>query len=111
MRRFNNFLLVVAALVCGQADVAYAQVNYPNRPLQLVVTVPPGGAADFVARLIGAKLADVLGQPVVISNRAGGGGLTAGGARAQPAPGGDTLVLNTIPPPRIRPPIYAHLSH
>jgi tripartite-type tricarboxylate transporter receptor subunit TctC len=49
MRSLGNFLLVVAALVCAQARIAYAQVNYPNRPIQLVVTVPPGGAADFVA--------------------------------------------------------------
>src|SRR6185295_11521122 len=59
------------------AGTAQAQTGYPNRPIQLVVTVPPGGAADFTGRLIGAKLADALGQPVVISNRAGAGGITA----------------------------------
>src|SRR4051812_10108703 len=111
MRRFNNFLLVVAALVCGQADVAYAQVNYPNRPIQLVVTVPPGGAADFVARLIGAKLADALGQPVVISNRAGAGGITAGAAVAKSDPDGYTLLLNTIATHGIGPHIYANLPY
>ncbi len=77
MKSVPSLLLIVAALVFAQADVARAQANYPNRPIQLVVTVPPGGAADFVARLIGAKLADALGQPVVISNRAGAGGTTA----------------------------------
>ena len=83
MRRLSNLLLVVAALVCAQTGIACAQVNYPNRSIQLVVTVPPGGAADFVARLIGARLADALGQPIVISNRAGAGGITAAASVAK----------------------------
>ena len=108
MRRLSNFLLVVAALVCAQAGIVYAQGNYPNRSIQLVVTVPPGGAADFVARLIGAKLADALGQPIVISNRAGAGGITAAAAVAKSEPDGYTLLLNTIATHGIGPHIYAN---
>src|SRR5215813_7160335 len=111
MRSLNNFLLVVAALVCAQTGIAYAQVSYPNRPIQLVVTVPPGGAADFVARLIGAKLADALGQPVVISNRAGAGGITAAAAVAKSDPDRYTLLLNTIATHGIGPHIYANLPY
>jgi len=107
MRSLNNFLLVVAALVCAQEGIAHAQVGYPNRPIQLVVTVPPGGAADFVARLIGAKLADALGQPIVSSNRAGAGGITAAAAVAKSDPDGYTLLLNTIATHGIGPHIYA----
>jgi tripartite-type tricarboxylate transporter receptor subunit TctC len=103
-----NFLLVVAALVCAQAGIAHAQGNYRNRSIQLVVTVPPGGAADFVARLIGAKLADALGQPIVISNRAGAGGITAAAAVAKSEPDGYTLLLNTIATHGIGPHIYAN---
>jgi tripartite-type tricarboxylate transporter receptor subunit TctC len=74
--RFAQSLrLVVATLVWTNA--AHAQPAYPARQIQLVVTVPPGGAADFVARMVGAKLADALGQPVIIANRAGAAGLAA----------------------------------
>jgi tripartite-type tricarboxylate transporter receptor subunit TctC len=108
MRSLSNFLLVVPAFFYAHAGIAYAQGNYPNRSIQLVVTVPPGGAADFVARLIGAKLADALGQPIVISNRAGAGGITAAAAVAKSDPDGYTLLLNTIATHGIGPHIYAN---
>jgi tripartite-type tricarboxylate transporter receptor subunit TctC len=108
LRGLNNLLLIAAALVCAMAGMAQAQTGYPNRPIQLVVTVPPGGAADFTARLIGAKLADALGQPVVISNRAGAGGITAAVAVAKSEPDGYTLLLNTIATHGIGPHIYAN---
>src|SRR5215467_16301399 len=70
-------VLVVALAALAPAAPLSAQSDYPNRPIQLVVTVPPGGAADFFARIIGPRLADALGQPVVINNRAGAGGTVA----------------------------------
>jgi tripartite-type tricarboxylate transporter receptor subunit TctC len=88
-----------------------AQGNYPNRPIQLVVTVPPGGAADFVGRLIAAKLADALGQSVVITNRGDAGGTTAAAAVAKSDPDGYTLLLNTIATHGIGPHIYANLPY
>jgi tripartite-type tricarboxylate transporter receptor subunit TctC len=88
-----------------------AQGNYPNRPIQLVVTVPPGGAADFVGRLIAAKLADALGQSVVITNRGGAGGTTAAAAVAKSDPDGYTLLLNTIATHGIGPHIYTNLPY
>ena len=56
-------MLLALALACSPAA---AQSPYPSRPVQLVVPVPPGGAADFIARTVGAKLADALGASVVI---------------------------------------------
>ena len=109
MRSLPSFLLIVAAFVFAQADAAHAQANYPNRPIQLVVTVPPGGAADIVARVIGAKLSDALGQPVVINNRGGAGGTTAAAQVAKSDPDGYTLLLNTIATHGIGPHIYANL--
>ena len=111
MKSLQTFLLVVAAVVFAQPDMAWAQGSYPNRPVQLVVTVPPGGAADFVARLIAAKLADALGQPVVVSNRGGAGGTTAAAAVAKSDPDGYTLLLNTIATHGIGPHIYANLQY
>ena len=104
-------LLAVASLVFAQADIARGQASYPNRPIALVVTVPPGGAADFVGRLIGGKLADALGQPVVINNRAGAGGIVAAAAVAKAEPDGYTLLLNTIATHGIGPHIYANLPY
>ena len=111
MRRLQSLLLVVATLVFAHASIACAQNSYPNRPIQLVVTVPPGGAADFIARLIGAKLADALGQTVVISNRGGAGGTTAAAAVAKSEADGYTLLLNTIATHGIGPHIYANLPY
>jgi tripartite-type tricarboxylate transporter receptor subunit TctC len=111
MRSLPSFFLIVAAFVIAQVDATRAQANYPNRPIQLVVTVPPGGAADIIARIIGAKLADALGQPVVINNRAGSGGTTAAAQVAKADPDGYTLLLNTIATHGIGPHIYANLGY
>src|SRR5436190_22721288 len=96
MRSLPSFLLIVAAFVLGRADTMRAEANYPNRPIQLVVTVPPGGAADIVARVIGTKLSEALGQQVIIVNRGGAGGTTAAAQVAKSEPDGYTLLLNTI---------------
>src|SRR5476651_601276 len=111
MRSLPIFLLIVAAFVFAQADATRAQASYPNRPIQLVVTVPPGGAADIIARVIGAKLSDALGQPVVIVNRGGAGGTTAAAQVAKADPDGYTLLLNTIATHGIGPHIYANLPY
>src|SRR6202035_6068930 len=67
--------------------------NYPNPPLRLSVPFPPGGPADTIARIVGAKMSEHWGQPVVIENRAGGN--TAIGAElvAKSAPDGYTLLV------------------
>jgi tripartite-type tricarboxylate transporter receptor subunit TctC len=111
MRSLPSFLLIVAAFVFAQTDTTRAQASYPNRPIQLVVTVPPGGAADIIARVIGAKLSDALGQPVVIVNRGGAGGTTAAAQVAKADPDGYTLLLNTIATYGIGPHIYANLGY
>ena len=111
MRVLKSLLLVVAALVCGWAGPVRAEPGYPSRPIQLVVTVPPGGAADFVARMVGAKLAYTLGQPVVIANRGGAGGTTAAAGVAKSDPDGYTLLLNTIATHGIGPHLYANLPY
>jgi tripartite-type tricarboxylate transporter receptor subunit TctC len=102
-------LLVVAAL--AWTSLVQAQPAYPTRQIQLVVTVPPGGAADFVARMVGAKLADALGQPVIIANRGGAAGTTAAASVAKADPDGYTLLLNTIATHGIGPHLYVNLPY
>ncbi len=104
---FGFWCLVIAALV----PAAQAQDGYPSKSITLVVTVPPGGAADFVARLIGQKLSDALGQPVIISNRGGAGGAIAADNVAKSAPDGYTLLLNSITTHGIGPHLYSNLPY
>ncbi len=111
MRLLQGLLIAVAMLVCGRLESAWAQPAYPSRPIQLVVTVPPGGAADLVARMVGAKLADALGQSVIIVNRGGAAGTTAAAGVAKADADGYTLLLNTIATHGIGPHLYANLPY
>jgi tripartite-type tricarboxylate transporter receptor subunit TctC len=103
---------VVAAFgILAVLTAVRAEESYPSRPITLVVPVPPGGAADFIARLVGSKLSEALGQPVVISNRAGASGIIASDSVAKAAPDGYTLLLNSITTHGIGPHLYAHLPY
>ena len=84
--------LIVAG---GFAALAAHAQQYPNRPLRLIVPYPPGASVDFTARLMGQRLAEGLGQPVVIDNRAGGGGVIAAELAARAVPDGYTLFFGT----------------
>src|SRR5665647_1759692 len=84
-----------------------AQTPYPNRPIKLLVGIPPGGAPDVVARLVGQYLSESLGQPVVIENRTGANGNIAGEATAKALPDGYTLLLAADSGIVINPHVYA----
>jgi len=90
---------------------ALAQSDFPSRPLRLVVTVPPGGAADFIARLIGGKLAESLGQTVVVENKAGASGTIAADAVAKAPADGYTLLQNSITTHGIGPHLFSKLPY
>lgn len=113
MRNIRRWLTVVAALsIVLLAMPAHAQTPaYPARPVTLVVTVPPGGAADFTARLIGAKMGESLGQQVVILNKGGASGTIATDFVAKSKPDGYTLLLNAISTHGIGPHLFAQLPY
>src|SRR3954451_1369703 len=100
--------LFALLLVCSSA---FAQTEFPSRAIRLVVTVPPGGAADFIARLVGGKLSESLGQPVVVENKAGASGTIAADAVAKAPADGYTLLQNSITTHGIGPHLFASLSY
>jgi tripartite-type tricarboxylate transporter receptor subunit TctC len=87
-------LLLAAALLLA-ALPAHAQTWSPNRPIRWIVGFAAGGVGDTTARLVGQKLSEVLGQPVVIENRPSAGGIVASETVARAAPDGHTLLLVT----------------
>ena len=98
-----------ACVLCGTA--AIAAETFPVRPLRLIVPVPPGGGADFVARGYAQLLTQSLGQQVVVDNRGGAAGIIAMEAVAKAAPDGYTLVQTNISTVSINPFIYAKLPY
>ena len=86
--------LGATVLSLNPASVA-AQASYPNRPIRFVVPYPPGGGTDFIAREIGQRITEALGQPVVIDNRPGAGATLGHGVGAKAAPDGYTILLGT----------------
>src|SRR5688572_6087830 len=103
--------LLTACFILVLSSAAMAQSDYPNRPLRLIVTVPPGGAADFIARLVGGKLSESLGQPVLVENRGGAGGTIAADAVAKAAPDGYTVLQNSITTHGVGPHLYSKLPY
>lgn len=93
MRSFLIAPLLAALLLAAFVPVASAQ--YPNRPVKLIVPFPPAGATDVVARIVAQKLAERLGQGVVVDNRPGAGGVIGSDSVAKSAPDGYTLLMAT----------------
>jgi tripartite-type tricarboxylate transporter receptor subunit TctC len=101
--------LAVAALLIAEPFAAAAQ-TYPSRPIKLLVSFPPGGAADIVARLVGQPLSARLGQPVVIDNRPGANGNIAGELVVHALPDGYTLLAGPSALFGINPHLYGKMS-
>jgi len=104
---------VAVVIVLGLASIssASAQGTFPTRPLRLVLSVPPGGAADFTGRVLGAKLAEFLGQHVVIESRPGAGGIVASEYVTKATADGYTLILSSSTTHGVAPVLYKKLPY
>ena len=94
----NVFKLTLAAMALSSAmtTTASAQDTYPNKPIKVVVPFPAGGATDILTRAITEKLAQRIGQPVIIENRPGAGANIGAATVAKAAPDGYTLLMGSI---------------
>src|SRR3954447_5485749 len=100
----------IAFLGGAAMSLPAAAESFPTRPIRLIVPYPAGGGTDIVGRVLGQKLHESLGQPVVIDNRGGAGGTLGTAVAAKSAPDGYTLVL--VPTSHvINPSIYAKLPY
>ena len=95
---FANKARTFTALVFGAIALhgPMAHAAYPDRPIQVVVSFPPAGATDILARAIGQKMSESLGQPVVVENRPGAGGVIGLSQAAKAAPDGYTIYLAAV---------------
>jgi tripartite-type tricarboxylate transporter receptor subunit TctC len=95
----SNLNIAVTVVACAWAlwpAAAGAQDKYPSRPIRLVIPFAPGGGSDVTARLLGPRIADRLGQPVVIDNRPAASGVVGADIVAKSVPDGYTLLGTTV---------------
>ncbi len=88
-----------------------ALAAYPDKPIRLIVPAAAGGTTDIASRLVGKRMGELLGQPVVVENRAGGGGIIGAQALRQSAADGYTLMMGNIGPNAINYSLYRQLPY
>lgn len=89
-------ILAAMAIAASSLFAGSAHAAYPDRPIQLILSFPPAGATDVLARAIGQKLSEAVGQPVMVENRPGAGGNIGLAAAAKAAPDGYTIYMAAV---------------
>lgn len=98
-----NFLIVAFGLIAGLATQAVLAQPYPAKPVKLIVTYPPGGSSDLMARILGQKLSELWGQPVVVESKPGAAGSIGMDYAAHQAPDGYSFVIGNLGPVTVNP--------
>jgi tripartite-type tricarboxylate transporter receptor subunit TctC len=106
----KNLRLAATLILFCATGLACAQ-TYPAKPIHLIVPFPPGGGNDTVARAIAQQASPALGQPIVVDNRPGAGGIIGADAAARAAPDGYTLFLGGVATHAVNPHLHAKLSY
>jgi len=104
-------LVLCAAAAAVSTGSAYAQSDYPGKPIRMVLGFPPGGISDVLARAIGAKMYSAMGQQVLVDNRAGAGTTIASDIVAKAPPDGYTLFMQDITTHAINASLYRKLPY
>ncbi|MGZ5171332.1 MAG: Bug family tripartite tricarboxylate transporter substrate binding protein [Burkholderiales bacterium] len=107
----HTTIMAAATLVAAAHGVAFAAQAYPTRPIRIVVAYTPAGATDILARVIGQKMNEAWGQPVIIENRPGANGNIGTEYAAKAAPDGHTFLMTTAGPHGINPSLYRKLGY
>ena len=108
--RFSTLICIPLAAMLSAVGIARAQ-TYPVKPIRIIVPFAAGGGADFTARIVGQKLAEALGQPVIADNRTGAAGAIGAELAAKAAPDGYTLLLGSAGPLAILPGMSTRLPY
>jgi tripartite-type tricarboxylate transporter receptor subunit TctC len=109
MSKLKQAALLALVLVSCPA-LAFGQASYPNRPIRMIVPFAPGGASDFVARIISPKLSELLGQQIIVDNRPGASGNIGMELAAKAPADGYTIYLGNIGTIAINPAIFPNLA-
>ncbi len=104
-------IAVIAVTMASSAWAAEDITKYPSRPIRIIVGFTPGGGNDIIARIVGQKLSESLGQPVIIENKPGAGAILATDYVAKSAPDGYTLLVGASGAIVINPAVYAKLPY
>lgn len=108
----KKLLIPLVSIVLGLAAVSTVQAQaWPSKPITLVVPFPPGGSSDTIARAIGAKMQEKLGQPVVIENKGGATGTIGAGQVKRAAPDGYTVLVSSLGPFVIAPHLIKNVPY
>jgi tripartite-type tricarboxylate transporter receptor subunit TctC len=110
MRRSNLLLLRLALFLILALPLPVAAQSYPNHTIKIIVRTGVGGITDILARLVAKSMSDQLGQPVIIDNRSGAGGIVGTRIAAQADPDGYTLLM-VFPSHAANPALYANLPY
>ena len=109
--KIPQFLTIVIGAFALLAGANTHAQTWPAKQVRFIAPFPPGGGTDITCRVIAPKLADALGQPVIVDNRGGAGGMIGVDIAAKSAPDGYTMVLGTIGPMAINPNLYSKMPY
>jgi tripartite-type tricarboxylate transporter receptor subunit TctC len=111
MSQHHRLLAAAAAVIALASTTTQAADNYPSRPVRMIVSFSAGGPTDIVARVMGAKMGEILGQTFVVENRTGVGGNLGAEMAAKADPDGYTMLMATVSTNAINPGLYKHMPY